>query len=277
VTTFHTPQAALDYLASLVDGGGAGVAEEQRYLMSSATILVNGIGASVSGEQVTIPGSDTTGGSAVDPNDPNVLVLEWEIRGPDGNVLTDPLDETPGFQGYFRGGVDVAEAIVPSGTDLNVYTYLKGQSANSNGAQAVGYGWQFGVNADADLVDVHPVIRSSSAVWSLGAAETGLPFDRTVGENMAISTLGYHINRRTRGTRERPRLNGFVRSTERMRDTGGIFVANFEHVSTMELNDDAAAPTVPRLRMAFFRRTGATGDVVVAPDLYSNIMEYVYV
>lgn len=275
MTTFYSPKAALDYLASL--GGGAGVAEEQRYLLSTATVITNGIGASISGEQVTIPGSDTTGGSAVDPDDPNVLVLEWEIRDPAGNALTDPLDETPGYQGYFRGGVDVAEAVVPAGTDLSVYTYLKGQSANSNGAQTVGYGWQFGVNADADLVDVHQVTRSATAVWALGAAKTGLAFDRTVGANMAISTLGYHINRRTRGTRERPRLNGFVRSTNQMRDTGGVFVANYESIATMELNDDAAAPTVPRLRMAFFRRTGAVGDVVVAPDLYSNILEYVYV
>lgn len=272
MATYNSPQEVLDYLASQVPGVGGGAAARTQYLMADATVLVNGIGASISGEQVTIPGSDTTGGSAVDPDDPNVLILEWEIKDPAGTTFSRFMDETAGYMGDFLASFDIAEAVVPSGTDLSVFTYMRGKGTNNAGTRAIGSGMLFGSNVDPDLVDAHRVSWTSGS-WASGVREK-LAMDRTVGDLALMTSFGLSINRRNTGTRERPRFTAFVQSTGFLVDSGTEFIPGFELTDQLEFNDDAAAPTVPRLQMAFFRRDGDTGNVIVAPTLSSYLQEH---
>ena len=79
--TYFSPRHADESRRAQASPGGS--ATIQTYDIADATVIQNSVGATFSGNEITMPG----GSSAADPSSANALILEWDALDPAGTAL----------------------------------------------------------------------------------------------------------------------------------------------------------------------------------------------
>lgn len=210
----------------------------QQYLLADATVIQNSVGASLSGEQITIPG----GTAATSPAAAGAYIVEWPLRDPVGTTigaLTGPL----------AGILRINEVTSPGGsTDVRVVLYI--HTTGSSEDMGIGARW-----SDATAM-LGSAWGSNGGTWS-NSDYTGADYRSVMGTwNLIQSDTGSAANMRVNQVAAHDYPGNTAANTRRA----------LQNLTVTNLGG------TPTLRLAVFRTAGSAGDKTLELELYSNVV-----
>lgn len=237
MTVYASGRQAIESRRAQASPGGS--LAVQVYSMADATVIQNSIGASISGEEITIPG----GTAATTPAAAGAVIYEWALRDQLGNAfgaLTGPI----------AGLARIVELISPGQlTDVLAVMSICGGTTGEE--------WGLGAQWSDATQLLGSAWGSNAGSWSSGAY-TGADYRSVMGSwNLIQSDTGSPANMR---------VNQMV-----AHDYPGNTTANTRR-ATQNLTATNLGGT-PTLRLAIMRTAGSAGDKTLSLQLRTNVLE----
>ena len=245
--TYHSPTHAAESRRAQASPGGS--ATIQTYDIADATVIQNSVGATFSGNEITMPG----GSSAADPSSANALILEWDALDPAGTALATLVNGDA-----LIGMLATSEVTAAThSTDLVLWWYLRLDDSGGSGV-AVDLGLRVDYAGATDLrvqafYAVNGSVTTGSGPNSLSGVRDFLcdwlsRYPKAGGGPMAMATLG---------------------ATPHTSATGSASSSGYRSYVNNPTIGQVGAPS---LRLAVTRTSGSAGDLTTEHTLSSVLM-----